>query len=501
MGDTNARRPLIGGAALLTFGMVLTFLLVGLSAARAETGKKALILGSSVTGGAASSEAAAAEAKGFVVTVVDDPTWGGMTAAQFADYQLLVVGDPTCSTLPKVVSDNAAALADAVMARAGGNTKVGNRVLIGTDPRFHFSQGGGKLIAAGIDFAGVQEGASGLYLNFTCNDGDYNSNGIGDGQEKLLPLLTADPTGTWTQNSSPPCGGDVSLISNAAQFSTLASSDLRGWSCSVHETFPTFPTDWTALAIATDTTTKPTCGTDVDTGEAKCGEAYVLISGSGIVVESPNLSLAPTTATNPTGTPHTVTATVTNPNGSPRSGVVVSFVVTGVNAGATGVCVPSTCTTGADGKVTFTYTGTNEGDDTINAAITVDGSRQSATASKTWTKVAGGTGSITIIKSTFRSPSYHVVFPFIVTGPSASTFELDTDPGTATPDRKVLAGIPSGTYTVRETPLPLGWEFHRFECNDHDGGTTLDPATATATIDLDPGESITCTYYNVRIRS
>ena len=70
----------------------------------------------------------------------------------------------------------------------------------------------------------------------------------------------------------------------------------------MHEAFPTFPTDWSALAIATDTPTKPTGGNDVDTGAATCGQAYVLISGSGIVSTAPNLDLAPLTATNPVGT-------------------------------------------------------------------------------------------------------------------------------------------------------------------------------------------------------
>ncbi|MBI5105879.1 MAG: Ig-like domain-containing protein [Solirubrobacterales bacterium] len=377
--------------ALLALGVLLAALVIGGSpTAKAETGKKALILGSSVTGGASSTEATEAAGDGFTVTVVDDATWGAMTAAQFADYQLVVVGDPTCGLTPAVVSQNATALADAVMARSGGNSKVGNRILIGTDPRFHLGQGGNKLIDTGIAFAGATDGATNLYLNTTCQDRDWDANGTPDVQDKLLPLLTIDPSATWTQNQGPPCGGDVSLISNAAQFATLTSSDLRGWGCSVHETFPQFPTDWSALAIATDTPTAPTCGTDVDSGAARCGEAYVLIAGSGIVSEAPNLSLDPPEATNPVGTQHTVTATVTNPDDTPRSGVEVSFVVTGANAGASGTCVPADCKTDASGNVTFTYTGAAAGDDTINAAITIDGSRQTATAAKTWVEGGGG---------------------------------------------------------------------------------------------------------------
>lgn len=370
--------------------MGLLLALQGLGAppfARAETGQKALILSSSVSGGSTSDEAQRAVANGFTVTLVSDATWGSMTAAQFADYQLVIVGDPTCGALPEVVSQNATALADAVMARSGGNTKVGNRVLIGTDPRYHSSAGGDRLTETAISFAGVQDGATNLYLTFSCMDPDYDGNGIPDGQDRLLPLLTIDPAGVWTQNENPPCGGTASLISNAAQFATLTSGDLQGWFCSVHETFPRFPTDWAALAIATDTPTRPTCGTDVSSGAAVCGEAFVLIAGSGILVEAPNLALAPATATRTVGTSHTVIATVTNPDDSPRSGIEVEFVVTGANAGVVGTCVPITCITDAAGEVTYSYTGAAEGEDTVNAAITVDGSRQTATAAATWEAV------------------------------------------------------------------------------------------------------------------
>lgn len=467
MPRTGIGRPVGSGVvAFLVLGMFFTLLVIGSSVGRAETGKKALILGSSVSGGAGSSEAARATSLGFAVTVATNAEWGAMTATQFADYQLLVVGDPTCGSLPAVVSQNATALANAVMARAGGNTKAGNRILVGTDPRFHYSQGGSKVIDAGIDFAGVQEGATGLYLDFTCGDPDYDSNGTPDGQDKLLPLLSAAPSPVWTQNQGPPCGGSVSLISNAAQFSTLKTSDIEGWGCSVHETFPTFPTDWSALAIATDTATKPTCGTDVDTGAAKCGEAYLLIAGSGIVSEAPNLSLSPTTATNPVNTSHTVTATVTNTNGSARSGVLVSFVVTGANSGAIGTCVPADCMTDSAGKVTFSYTGTKEGDDTINAAITVDGSRQTATASKTWTAGTPPTGhgaDVSIVKtgpSTLRSGK-HIIYTLTVknAGPGAAADATVTDTlpaGLTFPEAKSTKGTCSVVVATNAITCNLG---------------------------------------------
>ena len=98
---------------------------------------------------------------------------------------------------------------------------------------------------------------------------------------------------------------------------------------------------------------------------------------------TPSLGLDPPTDTNPVGTQHTVTATVAS-SGSPLSGVVVSWSVTGANAGATGTCLPASCATGADGKVAFTYTGATAGDDTINASITVSGTLVTATAAKKW---------------------------------------------------------------------------------------------------------------------
>jgi uncharacterized repeat protein (TIGR01451 family) len=449
--------------------------IAGLSAASAETGTKALILSSSVSGGASSTEAVAAAAAGFTVTLVGDAAWNGMTAAQFADYQLVVVGDPTCASLPAAVGTNKVNLADAVMARAGGNTKVGNRIVIGTDPRFHLTagttgNGGRKLIETGIAFAGVQEGATGLYLTTTCSDPDRNGNGRPDGVE-LLGLLTG-ATDNWTHSASPPCGGSASLISNAAQFATLTSAHLQGWFCSVHQTYPSFPTDWSPLAIATDTGTRPVTGTDVSTGASVSGQAYVLIAGSGISTTAPNLALTPATATNPVGTSHTVTATVTSTDGTPRPGVLVDFAVTGANAGASGTCVPADCKTDASGKVAFTYTGASAGTDTINAAITVDGSRQTATAEKIWTAAAAGVD-LSITKVDDADP---VLVGAIITytltvkndGPSAATGVVVTD------------ALPAGATLVSAVASQGGCGAPAVTCNL---GALAPGASATVTIE------------------
>ena len=342
----------------------------------------ALINGDTVSGGASSLEAQAAEAAGLTVTVVSGADWDAMTADQFGTYQVLIAGDPACGGLADSFTSNASTWAPVVMGEAGGRTRVGNRVVIGTDPVFHYTYGGASgavnLINDGIAYAGSQPGRTGLYFDASC------------GGANVLNTLSSLSTGsgTWTENESPPCGGNVAKIASTPSFDSLKSSDLANWGCSVHESFPTFPGDWHALAVATDTDTAPTCGTDVDTGAAACGQAYVLVAGSDIVVTSPDLTLVPASGSDVAGGTHTVAATVTRA-GVPVSGTAVSFTVTGVNDGASGTCSANAdCTTDANGQVSFTYTGNNGlGDDTITASFTdaETGGTQSATASEQWT--------------------------------------------------------------------------------------------------------------------
>lgn len=176
----------------------------------------------------------------------------------------------------------------------------------------------------------------------------------------------------------------MGIIAANPEFTTLTDANIEGWGCSAHVDFPTYPADWQPLAI-TQATGGPTCRTDVVSGTTICGDAYVLTAGAELVVTAPNLSLSPTSNSDTVGGSHSVSATVTQ-SGSPASGDVVSFTLTGQNAGVPGTCVPTNCTTGAAGTVTFTYTDVNGAEtDTVVASVTLSGSTQHATASETWT--------------------------------------------------------------------------------------------------------------------
>jgi hypothetical protein len=90
-------------------------------------------------------------------------------------------------------------------------------------------------------------------------------------------------------------------------------------------------------------------------------DSWVFLRANSFV--SSNVSLTPLTATNPTGTPHTVTATVLE-NTVPAPNKLVTFnVISGPHAGTTG-----TDTTDANGEATFTYIGLFAGTDNIQAS-------------------------------------------------------------------------------------------------------------------------------------
>jgi hypothetical protein len=421
---------------------------------------KALINADTVAGGASSPEAQAAANLGYQVDVVDGATWDAMTADQFGAYRILITGDPNCAGLASSATANAATWAPVVMGTAGGRTKAGNRILIGTDPVTHgatATNDRGAIIRTGIAFASKQPGTTGIYFNTSCDYSDHVAT------LATLALLSTGP-GTWTESNDAPCGGSVSLIASEPSFADLTSGSLEGWSCSVHETFPTFQTDWNPLAVATDTTTAPVCGVDPNTGASACGQAYILIAGSSVVVASGSISVTPLDATNPVGTDHTVTAHVTS-GGAPLAGQVVTFTVTGVNADATGTCAPAGCMTDSNGDVSFTYTDVNgAGDDTIKASFTdATGSLQAATAQKHW------------IINTNKPPVAKCKDMTVSAGTDCKA-DASIDAGSFDPDSGdtiTVAQDPPGPYSLGDTSVTLTVK------DSHDASSTC---VATVTV-------------------
>lgn len=107
--------------------------------------------------------------------------------------------------------------------------------------------------------------------------------------------------------------------------------------------------------------------------------------------------------------------------------------------------------------------------------------------------VAPEVGSITIVKDSV--PDSGVDFGF--TGDLGS-WALDEDGGSSLPSSRTFADLEAGTYEVQETAVD-GWELTKIACIDPDDGTDVDVEGATATVDLDAGENVVCTFTNARL--
>lgn len=413
----------------------------------------------------------AAQVAGYSVTVVDGATWDAMTAAQFAQYSLLIIGDPFCTSTPASAISDSSTWAPVVMGTGGGNTQPGNRAIIGTDPEFHYSLGGGgaqptnssdprtagaeHLVQAGIQFAGDgPAGTTGVYFDTGC--GEEFAPG---GDISTMDMLTTTGPGNWTEDATPPCGGSVQQIASVPEFSIVSDSDIQGWNCSDHTTWPGFPADFNAEAVATDTATHPTCGTDPSTSTTACGEAYVILAGSGIVATAPDLALSPTSHSDTVGGSHTVTATVTQSSVA-VSGATVTFAIgSGPNAGASGTCTFSdssadpSCVTGSDGEVLFTYSdGGGVGTDTIDASVTLDSTTEHATATETWTSSSTKTVTLTgtAVSATEGNSFSGQTASFTDTNSSstASEYSATIDWGDGTTTSGTVSGPTGGPYAV-----------------------------------------------------
>ncbi len=225
---------------ILTAALLLAactgFALGTVHAAPAPDANSVLILDVTVTGGAASLEAVKSAAAGHTVVVASDAMWSAMSAADFASYRALILGDATCpgvGTSPWL---------NAPTANRGtwGPVVSGNVIVIGTDPVFHQFQGGDTLVKNGVAFAASEPTKTGLYADLSCY---YHDTAPG------TPVPVLDMLGLFTVTGVG-CYNDSHIVAVHPALASLTDASLSGWSCSVHEAVDSFPSDFLPLAIA-----------------------------------------------------------------------------------------------------------------------------------------------------------------------------------------------------------------------------------------------------------
>lgn len=128
----------------------------------------------------------------------------------------------------------------------------------------------------------------------------------------------------------------------------------------------------------------------------------------------------------------------------------------------------------------------SNGDDPTTGVTLVAGDNVTCT----FTDVADG--SVTIIKNTIGGDA---TFNYTSgTPPIPASFNIMTVGGTGSAS---TTGLEPGTYSVTETPL-ANWDLTNLSCVDPNGNSTWDLGTGTVTINLEAGETITCTYENTQ---
>ncbi len=216
----------------------------GASQAHAASAPTALIYGPSVIGADGNVgtqgglEQTILQSEGYGVNIVSAAQWDAMTTAQFAAYQLLVIGDPQCGSTGMGAVSNEPTWMGAVN---------GNIIVIGTDPAFHYANGSNSLGAyataqAGLTYAGSDAGATNLYLDLSC--------AYADSYLYSAPILAGIESGftvTSGYTNTDPNTTDVTAAGAAAL--GLTGAQLSGWYDSVHEYFSTWPADFTPLAV------------------------------------------------------------------------------------------------------------------------------------------------------------------------------------------------------------------------------------------------------------
>jgi hypothetical protein len=502
-GGSTARAHTRGAmVALVTLIFLATAVLMP-AGARAAT-PRALILADTVAsysatdGSPRSLEQQQAEADGFAVTLVDGATWDAMTASDFAQFQVLIIGDPDCE------GDNAyaPAQANASVWEPVVMSSKGNKVLIGTDPTDHNTgpsgpERGDLLEARGIAFAGAVAGATGAYVDTSCEFSDSDDEGVSAPAGTPVPLLdglSVKGPGQFTAGGAP-CEGNISIVASSGPTAGLRDADLSDWGCSVHAFFDHWPSDWTPLAIATDPGVPHVyTATDVETNTTVSGSPYILVSGSGLSLTTFSCSPQSLRPGQPTICNYTLTGT-THPSGtvsfaSNSSGAfsspTCSLVLIGGNQSRCSVSYTPTAVGSGAHKIYANYSGdlTNAPSNTSTVVSVAIGAAGTSTVGCSPAPVGVGEATTCTITVTGAShPTGTVSF--------ASNSSGAFDSATCT---LAQIGGNQARCSVTYTPTLVGSGSHKIYAS-YSGDASDPPSHDSTTIAVNPGPSgtsVTC---------
>ncbi|KFE62762.1 hypothetical protein DB31_3876 [Hyalangium minutum] len=225
---------------------------------------KALILARTVAGGTESVEYQAAKNMGFPVTLASDEQWAGMTAEQFAEYRVIILGDANCASL-NVAS---AALANR---HVWGPVINGNVLIAGTAP---VANGATSVTEQAIQFAAYSPGQTGLYLSLSC----YYQNAAPETHVELLESF-----GEFSVQGGG-CHASAHVVGEHPALANVTDAAMSNWPCSVNAQFDRFPkANFAPLSVAEYSESSRGSAPVHEFTDGRMGAPYILARGVNLL--------------------------------------------------------------------------------------------------------------------------------------------------------------------------------------------------------------------------
>ncbi|MBK9090529.1 MAG: IPTL-CTERM sorting domain-containing protein [Holophagales bacterium] len=342
----------------------------------------------------------------------------------------------------------------------------------------------GFLLAtpAFADIRGAQCTTSDPYLpggtatmRWTCTNGSPAA----PDPEALDQIALGFPDG-WTvacgSRDATDSGGSPVAFSCTASGQTVTYADTDG---GAGEILPGRSWSFTVGVTAPATSTAPVCAFYTLSGDGSGGEPHEVIDCGTCLPAKGSVTIVKQTAPQDAGGQMFAFA-----------GSLGAFSLTGGQSRTISSLVPGTYdvteTLPSGWKLTQITCIDPDGGSTFNLATSSARIDVDAGEHVTCTFLNTAQGSVTIVKQTAPQDTGGQMFAF---AGGLGAFSLTGG------QSRTTSNLGPGTYDVTEN-LPAGWKLSQITCVDPDGGSTFNLATSTASIDVDAGEHVTCTFLN-----